>query len=350
MAQATVTRLTRDQVKELGKELNKRIVTGDNDAMLNYVTEISRIRRNAQRVGLFKQWSMRNYRLLLTQAHAYGEQHVGMYAGAEQFARVNRAVRPGAVAKYIWAPVPLKSTRKADAATTAATTTAATAAPVGAASAAADDTEPQGRTSYGFRLVDVYDWSDTMSTDPDFVEPNWATPFAAGDDATLGQLAASSPVPVHFADLGGSLANGWLDASGITVNTAMPVGNRIWTLIHELAHFHLGHLALIGDTRHSGGDVDAVRAQCEQEASATQFVTMKMLGLDEEVGNDVTTAAANYLRSWCDPDTGDEIAGHKRRGKLLDARLDAAFAAANIILDGFQLAGVAGTAPAAVTA
>jgi hypothetical protein len=316
---SAVTRLTRAEAQECFEELRRRIVTGTDEDMVNYVSELASLAANARKVGMFRKWSSRNYMFIESQRRRFGENHIGLYAGTAQWRKLARVPRDTARPKKMWAFVPPAAIR--DEGLTPEELRAANAA---------------HRSRPAFRLVEVFDWSDTVSTDTDFVEPNWAAPLATGDNKTLDRLVSSSPVPVQFLNLGGATANGYLDATGITVNSDLPVGNRISTLAHELVHHQLGHLAVLGNTAEQG-EQDEVRARCEQEAALGQWLVMKMLGLGEEVGNDITTQAANYLRTWSDPDSGEEIAGHKRRGKLLDARLDAALAAADAIVERFCL-------------
>jgi hypothetical protein len=315
-ARVAPKKLTRPEITKAFAELRKTVVTGNDDYMVAYLDDIARQRANGRRAGMFRRWSHRNHMLLRTQARMFGEDPLGLYAGRAQWARVGREVRSGVQPKVIWAYAPV--TVKVPALTTPDDTT--------------DTDETPRRYSAGFRLVEVFDWTDTVSVDPDFVEPNWTAPLAVGDHATLAALAASSPVPVNFVNLGGHTANGWLDATGITVNSSMPTGNQIATLSHELGHLELGHLDLLTQTRHDS-DADEVRSRCEQEAELTQWLVLKTLGLDETVGNNLTVKTANYLRSWSDPDTGEAIEGHKRRAKLLDARLEQAMTAADAIID-----------------
>jgi hypothetical protein len=318
MTTATVPRkpvkLDRKQVTDAYAELRKAIVTGTDEHLVAYLSDMARMAANGRRIGLFRRWSHRNHMMLAAQRRQFGEQHIGLYAGAKQWARFERSVRVDARPKVIWAY---------------------SAVPVFAA-VEDDGTQDADRKVVGhrpgFQLVDVFDWSDTVADDPDFVEPNWCLPLAVGDAATRDALAASSPVPVRFVDVGSRNENGWLDATGITVDSSRPVGNQIATISHELGHLELGHLERLADTQHSANP-DEVRAECEQEAELTQWLVLKMLGLDEEAGNDLTAKTANYLRTWIDPNTGDDVAGHKRRGKLLDARLDAAMSAAEKIID-----------------
>ena len=70
-----------------------------------------------------------------------------------------------------------------------------------------------------------------------------------------------------------------------------------------------------------------------------QWLVMKMLGLDEAVGNQVTTQAAEYLSSWTKLDKdGNPIAleGKKSRRRLLNERMGAALKVADQIVAAFM--------------
>lgn len=307
LAQRAV-KLTNEQIQNAFEDLRQEIITGSDEHLVEYLETMADLAANARKGGMFRRWSARNFMYLEAQRRMSGESHLGLYAGRAQWASIDRKVNAGARAKKIWAFSPKKDRRDVS-----------------------DDAEAEApRMRAGFALVDVYDWSDTTSTDPTFIEPNWAAPLAVGDQATLEMLAASSPVPVEFIDMASRSENGYLCRTGIVVDASTPLGNQLSTLAHELGHFELGHLDALGST--AGTDQAELRAKCEQEAALVQWLVMKMLGLDEAVGNDVTAAAANYLRTWID-DTGAEIPGRKRRAKLLDARLGAAMPAAEAIVD-----------------
>lgn len=341
----TPARLSRDEVTQAHEELRRALVGGSSDAALDYASTLARFAANERRVhGTFKRWSSNNLLLLEAQRRRRNLRHVGLYAGTRQWEKMGRAVRPDAVPMTIW----VFSGREEDPAAQPAGQAAPTPptppqptrrqrqAPQAAApqNQAPQNPAPQPRHVFrGFIPREVFDYTDTAALDEDFVEPNWAVPLAIGDSATLERLVASSPVPVRFVDFGAHRENGTLNVAGIAIRDEMPIGNRISTLAHELAHHHLGHLEVLANAKRA--EQDDKRAECEAEAGLAQWLVMKMLGLDESVGNEVTLAAADYLRSWLDPETGEAVDGHKRRERLLAARLERGLAAAERILDAF---------------
>lgn len=337
------TKLAPSELDRHKKDLARRLA-GDGETgeahLREYVVTMADLAANAHKTtGVFRRWSANNYMFLEAQRRMLGENHRGLYAGVAQWALIERQVRPDAKPKRIWVPMTF---RVAAAATPTPGATAATPpAPAPAANAA-----PAATHLTRFLTQEVYDWSDTFALNPDFVEPNWAAPLSSGDRATLDALVASSPVPVTFRDIGARSENGFLNAEGITVDLTLPLGNQISVLAHELVHHHLGHLEDLTGLRKGSVNADEVRARCEQEAGLGEWLVMLMLGLGEEVGNEVTDAAATYLRSWTN-DKGEELEGHKGRLKLLNARLNAALAAANSVVAGYMTTASATAVPAA---
>lgn len=350
-----------DELKLAADALIDEVVNGSDDSLTAFVTRLTGEAANAHRVhGAFKRWSLNNRMYLEAQRRHRGASLKGLYGGVEQWRKMDRIVREDEVAKpYFIFGSPVIIARQRNNAAAGAATPATPATPVPAAAAntppvAANAPAGGGRIYRRPPRIEVFDWTQTVSTDPDYVEPSWAVPLAAGDYTTLATLVASSPVAVHQrADIGSMNANGWLDATGITTDASQGVGNEIWSLVHELAHHHLGHLELLADTRRGSGEltadgeVDEVRARCEQEAAVAQWFAMRMLGLDEAAGNDITKAAAAYLRSWLRTDEdGNTVPaeGRKLKRKLLGQRLDAGLDAANLIVAAYQA--IANPAPA----
>lgn len=286
------------------KQLVHQLATGTDEAALAYAAQMARFAANARRVhGVFKRWSAHNF--LLVAAQTRGCRHVGLYAGVAQWRSLHRELLPGARPACIWVPV---TGRRDDVA--------------------------EEETVTRFTTGVVYDYTDTRSLDPDFVEPSWETPLAVGDQRTLDRLVAAAGAEVRFADFGGRPETGYLTARGFIAVDDSPhrtVANKIATLCHELVHLQMGHLARISAA--PGDRVAQVRADCEAEAALGEWLLLKMLGLDESVGNEVTAAAASYLRSWTAPGTGQPVEGHKARVRLLTARLEEARVAAEAILD-----------------
>lgn len=315
------TRLSNDELRDAKKELATALTRGDDKHLTAYLETLATTAANARRaLGVFKRWSLPNRITLESQRKRLGESHVGLYAGVAQWRKLDRDVRSDARPKVIWA---YAGQDEDDAVV---------------APAAGQAPTPARRGRARFVPVTVYDWTDTAYTDPEMIEPDWSVPLAAGDQATYDALLASSPVPVTVLDQPARAEHGVLTREGITLyNAASPLGNRIETLAHELGHHHLGHLDRLVAAK-KGEERDAVRAECEQEAQLTAWLVMKILGLDEAIGNDVTVATATYLRSWTDPETGEAVEGTKRRMKMLTARLDPALTAAETIVDAYTAA------------
>jgi len=310
------------------------IVNGSDEQLVGYLTRLAHERARAHRAGA-------TTHSLEIQARQRGVELVGIVTGKSVFEKLGRKVRDGEKPFKIFGPgvrrvIPVNQ-------------------PAQPATPGQQTNQPQqqqgntpqqqpaagqARVVTHFFLVDVYDWSQTESTDPDYVEPNWAVPLAHGDLSTLRTLTKSSPVPVEFVHVPAKVENGWLDADGIHIDSSALVGNQIYTLLHELAHHYLGHLDRVASTKASTVDADGftVREVCEQEAALTQFLAMKMLGLDETVGNEVTKAAAGYLRTWTKTDkSGATVAveGRKAKRKILTSRFDVAAKAADQIVKAY---------------
>lgn len=342
-ASATIDRTA---LREATEDLVNEIVNGDDTHWTGYLERLAHERALGLRLGMYKTWSASNVFYLHAQARSRKASTKGLYAGVDQWRRRGRTVVETEKPFIIFgAPRYIPGQRQQS------TTTAPTKAPAAQPKQAAANTQqvpaqtPAVPARGVFRtppMLEVFDYTQTVAQDPDYVEPSWEVPLTGGDLATLNALVAASPVPVTFTDLGARNESGWLDATGITVDDSMPVGNRIFTLVHELAHFHLGHLEQVNATTEPAPGADeeeyATYARCEQEAALTQFLVMKTLGLDESVGLEVTKAAGAYLRSWMKRDKdGKEIAvsGHKTKRKLLTARFDQAMKAADKIVSVF---------------
>jgi hypothetical protein len=275
----------------------------------------------------------------------------GLFAGVDQWRKRGRSVRDGEKPYVIFGPPSfLVRTPNAAQPGTQAAAAALTGQQQGQQPPAAQQPVRMFRRP---PTIEVYDWTQTEADDPDYVEPDWAVPLAYGDLDTLHLLAGTSPVPVTFTDLGSRNEHGWLDSAGITADSSRPVGNRISTVLHELAHYHLEHLEKLNSTAAPVANDDeqsSLYAQCEQEAALAQFLAMKMLGLDETVGNNVTQAAGEYLRSWLRTDSDGKtvtVEGHKTKRKLVLKRFDAAFKAADKIVSAYVEASLARTPVAA---
>lgn len=219
--------------------------------------------------------------------------HLGVYAGSEQWTKAGRAVKDGAPALVISVPILVP-----------------------------DPLDPDRQKLVGFVHGDVYDYTDTVSQDPDFVEPDFEAPLLTGDPATFDALASTCPVPVIRRDLGSSLERSSFDGASIVVDASAPLGNQIAALAHQRLHL------LTGDPAHPAVDVER-----EATVAAAQWLFMEMAGLADETDDDLTEVAVAGLSRWVDPRTADPVAGHKARVKLLSTRLDAALELAGRLLD-----------------
>lgn len=320
---ATASKATALQASDLTADVDAildEIVNGSDEAWQQYTDQLSREVSRGMNLGLFKTWSFSNRSYLAAQSRRRTPKAHGMYAGKNQWNELGRQVQEGATPFYIYGPPSyVRRVREED--------------PNAAPGAQPVVREVVVRRYRRPATIEVFDYSQTLSEDPDYIEPNWEAPLAGGNHHTLERLAKSSPVPVTFRDLSASGENGWLTRDGIVVDSSSPVTNQISTLAHELTHFHLGHLDRIADTRGTDAKT-AERQRCEQEAALGQYTVMKMLGLDESVGANITEAAGLYLRHWFKDNadgTTTELAGHKSRRKLLKARFTQAFNAAQTI-------------------
>jgi len=333
---APVTTMSEEDLRASVEELLDEIINGDDDCWQQYAAQMAAETAAGFKMGLFKTWSSTNRLYLAAQVRRRGQRVHGLFAGVDQWRQRNRSVRPGEEPYIIFGP-PQYFARVQQPAQAQQNQQGQQAQP-------GQQNQQQPQPAQPARVlrfrrppaIAVYDYTQTVSDDPDFVEPDWGVPLAGGDLTTLETLARTSPVPVRFVDIGSKIEHGWLDKDGITVDASQTVAQQISTLAHELAHHHLGHLEQLISTAGSDDDPDTaqVRARCEQEAALAQFFVMKILGLDESVGVSITAAAGAYLRSWMkvnDDGTTTPIAGHKGRRKLLKQRFDAAFRAAQAI-------------------
>lgn len=320
-APAKATQLSESDVRPHVEELLDEIARGDDTVWQAYTDRLAAEVAAGMKLGMYKTWSANNRMSLVVQARRRRAHVHGIYAGVDQWRKRNRTVRTGEI-PYVIFGSPMYRRRVRDDANQ----------PAKGAPNPQDDVLVYRRPP----AIPVYDYTQTVSEDPEYIEPDWSAPLAGGDLATLQSLVEVSPVPVKFAHLAAKQEHGWLDATGITIDESRTIAGQIWTLAHELAHFHLGHMDTLASTR--GHERDDARAKCEQEAAFAQFLTLKMLGLDETVGVDITAAAGQYLRHWAKDNadgTTTPIAGHKGRRRLLKARFDAGFKAATAIVTAY---------------
>lgn len=323
--------LTRSEVQESFEQLRREVVSGGDEEIGSYLTELAHLAANAHRVsGSFRRWSHRNHLMLESQRRRFAETHRGLYAGRAQWRKLDRSVLPDARPKLIWAA--LGSKNETDAAvqtpkvpqgvrstTTSAVRSASTApAKVTPATSAKASSVACKRSSFkGFRLVEVFDWTDTVSNDPDAIEPDWEAPLVGGFRATLDSLAEAAPFSVVFAPLGGVEGHLRMTDREVAIEESLPVGNRIAALCRAWALHDLG------------SDKSVPVPDREAEAVVASVLACQMLGLDTDGA--ATRTAATYLRCFAEPD-GTPIAGIKRQLKMLNGRLDRAMTIANSVV------------------
>jgi hypothetical protein len=348
----TATAASQDEIKEAVDSLLDEIVNGDDTHWECYAAQLSAERAQGFKIGLYKDWSASNMLYLYAQVRGRQASVKGLYAGVAQWRTRGRSVREGERPFYIYGP-PSFLVRQAAAAPQPGQLAAQ---PVPAGQPAQPAVPQAGQQVRMYRkppIIEVFDYTQTFADDPDYSEPDWGVPLAFGDLDTLRQLTASSPVPVRFVDIASRNEHGWLDKDGITVDASMTPGNQIWTLCHELAHQQLGHLDRVNTTAAPTPDEQSDYAVCEQEAALTQWMVMRMLGLGESAGNDITKAAGLYLRTWMKSDADGNLTpveGRKTKRKLVKKRFDVSFRAAQRIVGAYMEAATTGAEPAAVPA
>ena len=252
--------------------------------------------------GITKIYSLNNQMSLAAQVRSHGLSHLGVYAGPKHYEEIGRIVKDDIKPLVVCAPVVKK-----------------------------DDTTGDDKL-VGWFNVEVFDYTDTLSSDPDFVEPDFETPLFIGDRSTLRALSALSTVPVSFRSNGSALERSSFDGKEVRVDSSAPTGNQISSLVHQLCHQSLGDKCHPATPEH------------EELAVLGQFLFMEMAGLGQDAGNDVATQALDSLKKWVDPKTGKDIDGHKARMRLLNTRLKEGLTLASGLLD--KVAPAAVVAPA----
>jgi len=200
------------------------------------------------------EYSINNIILAWTQ---YPE--LSMLAGFKKWLSLGRTVRKGEKAIRILAPLTRKVTDK--------------------------ETDEDIYLVKGFRYVNVFDVNQTEGDNLDFGHPD-----KVKGDISFNKIKQISPLPVVVKYSGTS--NGNVNKDRILVAPKDNESAMVATLLHEIAHYKLGHV---------GNNLD--KAIKEIEAEAVSQVTCKYLGLHNE-------KSQYYIRSWCS--SSSELRG---RGK-----------------------------------
>ncbi|WP_308571427.1 ArdC family protein [uncultured Methanobacterium sp.] len=188
------------------------------------------------------EYSINNIILAWTQ---YPE--LSMLAGFKKWTKLGRTVRKGQKSLKILAPIARKS----------------------------KDSET-GEDIYivkGFKYVNVFDVNQTEGDNLDFGHPE----MIKGDIA-FDKIKQISPLPVVVKYAGTSNAN--VNKERILVAPKDNEAQMVSSLLHEIAHYKLGHV---------GSDLD--KAIKEIEAEAVSYIVTKYLGLQND-------KSKYYIRSW----------------------------------------------------
>lgn len=125
----------------------------------------------------------------------------------------------------------------------------------------------------GFRYVNVFDCNQTTGENLDFGHPEMVQ-----GDISFDKIKQISPLPVIVKYAGTS--NGNVNKERILVAPKDNEAAMVATLIHEIAHYKLGHV---------GSDLD--KNIKEILAEAISYLVTKYLGLENE-------KSYYYIRSW----------------------------------------------------
>ncbi|MFI6495972.1 ImmA/IrrE family metallo-endopeptidase [Nonomuraea typhae] len=171
-----------------------------------------------------------------------------------------------------------------------------------------------GTSVYGFRLVPVFDVSQTEGEPLPASVPEVDTQLLTGDAPAelwdrVALLVKEEGYTLERGDCGG--ANGWTQFHTKTVRVREDVepAQAVKTLIHELAHILCGH-----DKR----DYQRERGACEVEAESVACIVADIAGLD------TGAYSVPYVANWA-PDVETVKAAATRVLKVADAivrRLD----------------------------
>lgn len=239
-------------------ELAESLSQGKSETLLNYLATMAR----------FHNYSFGNCMLICMQ-----KPDASQVAGFGKWKEMNRFVKKGEKGIAILAPMIGK--RKDCSDSTECKSQAVH----------QDDSESKNKVLYGFRVVYVFDVSQTEGQElPEFAS-------LGGDPGDklerLVELYQKQGIVLEFVESLPGGANGMSAGGKVAVVESLPTPQKFSTLVHELAH----ELLHWGDRRESTTKV--VR---ETEAEAVAFVVCRSIGLE------CSTRASDYIQLW----TGDE--------------------------------------------
>ena len=227
--------MKREEVKELVdrgiRELNEALAAGKSDRLRAYLDVLSR----------FPRYSFNNCILIAVQAP-----EATMVQGFQAWKKLGRNVVKGE--KGIGIIAPMIGKRKDE---------------------DGNSDESEGKTVFGFKVVHVFDVSQTEGEDlPEFAE-------VSGDPGenieAVENLIRSHGINLLYEAIPGG-ADGVSKKGTIVISPELPPANRLATLVHELSH-ELMHLPT--DRRK-----ETTKTIRETEAEAVAHVVCQALGLD----------------------------------------------------------------------
>lgn len=240
------------------KELAEALRQGKSEKLVEYLALLSR----------FHQYSFGNCILIAIQKPE--ATHV---AGFGRWKDLGRFVRKGEKGISILAP--LIGKRKKD----------EHAGAVESPPAAEVPDATNGKVVYGFRVVHVFDVSQTEGAElPEFA----ALSGDPGEKLTrLEAVIKSHGIEIAYVDSLPFDANGMSEGGKVSINATRPKPQMFSTMVHELAH----ELLHWGDRREV-----TTKTVRETEAEAVAFIVCRSIGLD------TSTRASDYIQLW----NGDE--------------------------------------------
>ncbi len=240
------------------KDLAEALKHGKSEQLLAYLDTLSK----------FHQYSFGNCMLIYLQRPT-----ATLVAGFERWKELGRYVKKGEKGIGILAPL-LGKRKKKDASEESEEESSDT-----------DAKKESSRVLYGFRVVHVFDVSQTDGQEL----PDFAT--LGGDPGDkiprLKQVIRSHGISLEFVDELPFGANGMSEGGKVSVVSSLPKPQMFSTMVHELAH----ELLHWGDRRES-----TTKAIRETEAEAVAYVVCRAVGLE------CSTRASDYIQLWSGDD------------------------------------------------
>lgn len=251
------------QSDEALKELAQSLSQGMSDKLLNYLAAMAR----------FHQYSFGNCIMIYMQ-----KPDATQVAGFGKWKELNRFVKKGEKGIAIFAPMVGKKKSDKDAKD-------ASSSNANHSNSETSDATNANKVLYGFRVVHVFDVSQTEGEElPEFASLDGDP----GDKIDrLIEIYRNEGVALEFVPSLPRSANGMSAGGTVSIVESLPKPQIFSTLVHELAHEMLHW----GDRRETTTKV--VR---ETEAEAVAFAVCRSIGLE------CSTRASDYIQLW----TGDE--------------------------------------------